>query len=189
MLAHPLILLEKLVFESLRGKSHRRSSLKICEVLRLPENMKLILIIATLVVIASITMAKPRSKFIGGLSVKEIGKMTKEIDMDEYHEQVEHLVELTRYSSCLQKAVECFARTPGKNQQKCQDLKKECEKFNIVVTEGKEKKPAKSNDDGEGMKPKKTTQDEEEDEKEPIETTKAKQEKKPKKSPGLRANH
>lgn len=98
MLAHLLILLDKLVFESLRGKSHRRSSLKICEVLRLPENMKLILIIATLVVIASITMAKPRSKFIGGLSVKEIGKMTKEIDMDEYHEQVEHLVELTRYS-------------------------------------------------------------------------------------------
>ena len=63
--------------------------------------MKLVLITATLIVMAGFTMARARDKFIGGMSVEEIEKMAKEMDMDEYHEQMEHLVELTRYSVCM----------------------------------------------------------------------------------------
>ena len=63
--------------------------------------MKVVLITTILVVMAGVTMAKARDKFIGGMSVEEIEKMAKEIDMDEYHEQMEHLVELTRYSVCI----------------------------------------------------------------------------------------
>ena len=109
----------------------------------------------------------------------------------------------------MQKAVECFAKTPGKNQKKCQKLKKECEKFNIVITEEKGKKPKKPAEDEtqpmktpeaeQEKKPKETPEEDEEreskeasreeEERQPKKTTKAKQEKKQQKSPGFRGNH
>ena len=59
--------------------------------------MKLVLITATLIVMAGVTMGKATDKIFGGMSVKEIEKMAKEMDMDEYHKQTVQLAKLTRY--------------------------------------------------------------------------------------------